>query len=40
MKELDSALVWLRRDLRADDNAALGVFAADLRDGYYLSDKP
>jgi deoxyribodipyrimidine photo-lyase len=23
MKELDSALVWLRRDLRADDNAAL-----------------
>ncbi|MEO5771400.1 MAG: deoxyribodipyrimidine photo-lyase, partial [Burkholderiaceae bacterium] len=23
MKSLDSALVWLRRDLRADDNAAL-----------------
>ena len=24
--------------LLADDNAALGVFAADIRDGYYLSD--
>ena len=23
MKPLDTALVWLRRDLRADDNAAL-----------------
>ena len=26
------------RALLADDNAALGVFAADIRDGYYLSD--
>jgi acyl-CoA synthetase (NDP forming) len=26
------------RALLADDNAALGVFAADIRDGYYLSE--
>ncbi|MET0918868.1 MAG: acetate--CoA ligase family protein, partial [Burkholderiales bacterium] len=26
------------RTLLADDNAALGVFAADIRDGYYLSE--
>ena len=26
------------RALLADDNAALGLFAADIRDGYYLSD--
>jgi acyl-CoA synthetase (NDP forming) len=26
------------RALLADDNASLGVFAADIRDGYYLSD--
>ena len=26
------------RSLLADDNAALGVFAADIRDGYYLSE--
>ena len=26
------------KTLLADDNAALGIFAADIRDGYYLSD--